>query len=253
MTAVHGKNTVVFLDAYDVTTWLNSASYTQAMDTAETTAFGSSARSYIPSFPGGTVSLGGMFDGTALAIDDILSTIVDSQASNGPPVPLSLFPQGATAGNRGLISTVYDSSYSVTSPVNDVVAVAADFTYAAKMGSGKILLANQTTASAAQNPVGNTTGWVDFTTSGTSAGVANLHVTANTFSNTTAVKLQHATDASGTGVADLTGGAFSSIAASTKKGQTIQVPSQSMNQFIRAITTPTGTGSITLTVTFAKA
>ena len=53
MSFIHGKNTAVLLAQYDVSPFFNSASYSLTSDTAETTAFQSNARSYIPSFPGG--------------------------------------------------------------------------------------------------------------------------------------------------------------------------------------------------------
>src|SRR4051794_7695211 len=114
---IHGKNTVVFLDGYDISGYLNSASYTMTADTAETTAFGANARSYIPSFPGGTISVGGMFDGTATGIDTILQTVASNQGAGGAAVPMSVAPQGNTVGNRVMLANVYNTSYSVSSPV----------------------------------------------------------------------------------------------------------------------------------------
>lgn len=246
-TFLHGKSTTIFLDTQDVSSWMNTASYTLTSDTAETTAFGSSARSYIPSFPGGTVSLGGMFDGTANAIDAFLAGISVSQSGGGPPVALTIIPAGLVHGSRGLLSQVYITSYSVTSPVNDVVAVTADFTYSTKMGSGFLL-----TEKAAVSATGNGT-FVDTGTVGSSGGVATLHVTTNTRdAGSITVNVQDATTSGGTYT---TRGSFTAVNGLALSGQYIQVPvTTSLAQFVRAQWTVTGgtTGAYTITTSLAK-
>src|SRR4051812_28407146 len=86
----HGKQTAVIFDKYDLSTMLNSASYQQQADLAETTAYGSNARSYMPGFPGGTVSLGGMFSGSAGEVDQVLAAALSATAS----VPMTVLPEG---------------------------------------------------------------------------------------------------------------------------------------------------------------
>lgn len=248
---LHGKNSSVLLSDSDISTWLNSASYTMTMDTAETTAFQSSARSYIPSFPGGTVSIAGMFDATAGGIDQTLNTIQTSQAASGPPVALTAAAGGLIVGQRTLIASVYDTSYTPSSPVNDVVSFAADFTYASKMGSGFVIVAKQaiTTAATTTSPAGG----VDFTTTGSNGGVATLHVTANTWTGNTTVTLEDSTSSGGT-YAAITGGTFTVVPASTTSGQYIIIPSTtSIRRWVRAsIVTAAGSGSVTVSVSVAK-
>lgn len=140
----HGKNTVFKVGtvgaptvATDISSYLDSVSYPRTMDTAETTTFGSSARSYIPSFPGNTWSISGKFDATSGGIDQTLNALQGLTNS----VALEYGPSGSTTGNSkytmagnssGTASPgVFMSSYSVSSPVNDVVSFTADF-----IGSG---------------------------------------------------------------------------------------------------------------------
>jgi len=231
-----------------VSPWLNSASYSLTMDTAETTAYGSSARSYIPSFPGGTVSLGGMFDGTSTGIDGILSTIATSQAGNGPPVALTMAEAGLTNGLRCLIANVYDTAYNVSSPVNDVVSVSADFTYSSKMGGGYIL-APKTVVTAS----GNSTS-VDYVTTTSSGGVANLHITTNDRNaGSITVRLEDSADKSS--FATVTGGTFAAGNFAVLNGQNLIIPSTTaIRRYVRAAWTVTGgaTGGYTVTVGAAK-
>ena len=58
----HGKNTAVFVDEFDFTTYFNDATSTSNIDTAETSAFGTDAKTYIVGHTDGTISLSGMFD-----------------------------------------------------------------------------------------------------------------------------------------------------------------------------------------------
>ena len=61
----HGKNINVFIDQYDFSTYFNDVSASTSVDTAETSAFGTSAKTYVVGHRDGTVSLGGMFESTA--------------------------------------------------------------------------------------------------------------------------------------------------------------------------------------------
>ena len=68
-TFAHGKNVNIFVNEYDFSTYFNDVSASSTVETAEVSAFGSSAKSYIVGLQDGTVSLSGMFDGTATGTD----------------------------------------------------------------------------------------------------------------------------------------------------------------------------------------
>jgi hypothetical protein len=114
-----------------VSSWLNAVSFPRTMDTAETTAFGSNARSYLAGFPNISFSIGGMFDGTASAIDPTLSGLIGATMA----VAVRYAPTGGTPGQYDMVGNasgtanpgVFLTSYSVSSPVNDVVSFTADF------------------------------------------------------------------------------------------------------------------------------
>ena len=79
-TFAHGKNVNVFLDEFDFSTYFNDVSASTSIDTAETSAFGTSAKTYVVGHRDGTVSLGGMFEGTAsTGTDEFLIPLLVTQ------------------------------------------------------------------------------------------------------------------------------------------------------------------------------
>src|SRR5436190_1747885 len=109
----HGKNSTIVYDKYDLSAMLNSVSYEQAADLAETTAFGSNAKSYIPGFPGGTVNLAGLFSGAVGEVDQVLSAALSGTTA----LPMSIGVEGASGsannGRRAFLCSVWDTSYQV--------------------------------------------------------------------------------------------------------------------------------------------
>ena len=82
-TFAHGKNVNVFLNEFDFSTYFNSVSASTSVDTAETSAFGTSAKSYIVGHRDGTISLSGMFEATALVGTDVFfATALGSATKN---------------------------------------------------------------------------------------------------------------------------------------------------------------------------
>ena len=58
-TFIHGKNTGVYLDEFDMTSYFTDSSFSIDNDTAETTAYGDTNKSYLLGIRGGTLSLSG--------------------------------------------------------------------------------------------------------------------------------------------------------------------------------------------------
>lgn len=190
MAFVHGKGTSVLLNSFDLSAYLNSADQTISVETAETTTFGSSSKSYVAGLRDGTVSLSGFFDGAANAVDSVISTALGSATSS----VLSVADEGLTIGNRALIVQAIDTSYQITGAVGDVVSISAEFqadgTGTGGSGQYRGVVLSTLATQTGTGPTGLTA--VD-NTSGTANGlVANLHVTSNAASLT--VKIQHSTD-----------------------------------------------------------
>lgn len=238
----HGRNTVVLTDQYDLSSFFNESSSSRTVETAETTTFGSSAKSYITGLRDGTLSLSGLFDGTANAVDQIFAAALQSATDNNVTVAL----EGNSVGTLVHMLASQETSYEVTSPVSDVVSVSAEFQADGGLESGR-LLAPATVISTATTTNGTA---VDNTTSSTNGGVAHVHVTANTRNGATTVKVQHSAD--NVTYADLV--TFTSVGASTLTSERVAVASgTTVNRYLRAqITTAGASGSITTTVAFAR-
>lgn len=73
MAKSHGRSAEIYVNGFDVSTYLNSVTLTGAADSAETSTFGGTSKSYIPGLLDGTLSLGGFYDGVTDGIIDILN------------------------------------------------------------------------------------------------------------------------------------------------------------------------------------
>lgn len=238
----HGKNTSVFFDKYDLSTFFSEASTSRTVETNETTTFGASAKTYLAGLRDGTVSLSGLFDGSVAAVDELLAASLGSSTDN---VATFLF-EGVTTGQICHLMTTQSTSYEVTSPVSDVVSVSAELQANGGLESGRVLAANSTIATATTT---NGTS-VDNAAASTNGGVAHVHVTANTRNGTTTIKVQHSVDNS-TWVDLVT---FATVAISTTTSERVTVATGvSVNRYLRSqIVTAGATGSITSTASFSR-
>lgn len=239
-TFVHGKNVAVNLGANNLTPYFNSMSQNRTVGTAETTAFGSADRTYVVGMKEGTVSLEGMFDGTASAVDEILAGLMGSATGS----TLSVLHGGTTVGRTCVMLVPNETSYEVSSPVDEIVATSAEFQANNEIESGVVLAGNLVVSTTSTGSA------VDNAASTTNGGVAHLHVVANTRNGTTVAKVQHSADNSTW--ADLVTFATISTATQTSERSVVSTGT-TVNRYLRALVTPAGsTGSLTVTVTFAR-
>lgn len=240
MAFIHGKSAQVLHGAYNLSSFLNDASASADVEVAETTAFGSSAKTYIVGLKDGTVSASGMFDGAANATDDVLSASIGSDTL----APVTIGYDGTTLGNRVTILKAKTTSYEVSTPVGDVVAVS----YSAQADGG---LDQGVSLAALASVSATTTGSShDNSASTANGGVAQLHVTANSRSADATIKVQHSADNST--FADLA--TFTVVATTVTTSERVIVASgTTVNRYLRAVNTlASGTGSITYQVSFAR-
>lgn len=240
MAFIHGKSAQVLHGAYNLSSFLNDASASADVEVAETTAFGSSAKTYIVGLKDGTVSASGMFDGAANATDDVLSASIGSDTL----APVTIGYDGTTLGNRVTILKAKTTSYEVSTPVGDVVAVS----YSAQADGGL----DQGVSLAALGSVSATTTGSSHDNSASTAngGVAQLHVTANSRSANATIKVQHSAD--NTTFADLATFTVVTTAVTTSE-RVIVASGTTVNRYLRAVNTlASGTGSITYQVSFAR-
>jgi predicted secreted protein len=121
-TFAHGKSTDFAVDdtggtSRNISDTLTDVSFPQTIDTAETTAFGSSNKSYIVGLKDTTISVSGIWDAT-----------VDGYISGTEPASRSFIygPAGTTGGNVKYTGEAIMTNYSVSNPVGDVVTFSMD-------------------------------------------------------------------------------------------------------------------------------
>ena len=105
----------------DISDALNESSTEQSVDTAETTAFGDTAKAYIAGLEDGTISFSGHFNASANKVHDVLKDI------KRKIVDFEFLPEGDTSGKVKLSGTAILTSYSVNATVSDKVSVSGSF------------------------------------------------------------------------------------------------------------------------------
>ena len=240
MAFIHGKSALVLQNEFDLSSYFNDVSISRSIETAETTAFGASAKAYIVGLIDGTLSLSGMFDGAANAID---AEITDVLGVNAGAVISASVSGVTTIGTRMISTTGKLTSYEVTAPVGDVVSANAEFQADDGIGNAVSLAA---LAAITTTTTGTS---VDNAASSANGGFATLHVTANTMNAATVCKVQHSSDNSTW--ADLQ--AFTSVPSTTVTAERIKVANgTTVNRYLRAVATPAGAGNFTYHINFAR-
>jgi|TARA_R110000824_G_scaffold399360_1_gene604750 hypothetical protein len=121
-TFVHGKSTNFSLDdtggtSRDISDTLTSVDFPETIDTAETTAFGATSKSYIVGLRDASISVSGLWDAT------IDGYIIGTE----PATRTFIFgPAGSTGGNIKYTGECILTNYAVSNPVGDVVTYSID-------------------------------------------------------------------------------------------------------------------------------
>ena len=121
----HGKSTVFKVDnsggtLTDISNTLTDVSFPQTIETAETTSFGSSAKTYIVGLSDSSLSVSGNFDAT---VDAHLAAVVGQAAT----LSFEYGPEGSTAGFVKYTGEALLTSYEKSGAIGDVVSYSAEF------------------------------------------------------------------------------------------------------------------------------
>ena len=121
----HGKSTAFKVDdsggtLRDISNTLTDVGFPQTVDTAETSSFGDSAKTYIVGLSDSTVSISGNFDAT---VDGYLAGILGQAAT----VSFEYGPEGSTAGYVKYSGEAILTSYEKSGAIGDVVTYSAEF------------------------------------------------------------------------------------------------------------------------------
>ena len=121
-TFVHGKSTDFELDdtggtSRSLSTVLTSVDFPEVIETAETTAFGATSKSYIVGLRDATISVSGLWDAT-----------VDGYIIGTEPATRSFIfgPAGSTSSNVKYTGECILTNYAISNPVGDVVTFSLD-------------------------------------------------------------------------------------------------------------------------------
>ena len=233
----HGKRTAVLMNGTNMSPFLNEATTTQEIETAETTTFGDLDKTYIAGLADGTISCSGLFDGTAGASNAVMTGSLGQEDNT-----FTVLPEGATRGLRSVIANGQLTSYEVSSPVGDVVAISTEIQADGGLLHGVALTGLETVSTS-----GEITS-VDNGGSSSNGALFNMHVTANTHDGSTTIKVQHSADNST--FVDLV--TFTNVSASTTVGESI-TSTGTVNRYLRASHTLGGaSGSVTYHISAAR-
>lgn len=124
MAFVHGKSAVFKLDdsggtLRDISAYLDDISFPQPVETAETTTFGASSKTYIVGLKDSTVSLSGKWDST---LDGYVAPALGQSAT----LSFEYGPAGSTGGNVKYSGEAIITSFDVSAPIGDVVTVSIE-------------------------------------------------------------------------------------------------------------------------------
>ena len=121
----HGKSTVFKVDnaagsLTDISNTLTDVGFPQTVDTAETSTFGSSAKSYVVGLSDSSLSISGNFDAT---VDTHLAGVLGQAAT----LSFEYGPEGSTSPMVKYTGECILTSYEKSGAIGDVVSYSAEF------------------------------------------------------------------------------------------------------------------------------
>lgn len=237
MAFAHSKNSKLIAGSLALTGFLRSWEHTTEREMADVTVHGDDGHEYVPGLQNSQLTLAGVWDTTAAAggMDATLATARGAAAAT----VITAAPDDMDVGDRAIIASAREATYSVAAPVGDAVSWAATWPVDGVVDVGICLHALE-----AETADGNDTA-VDQAASSANGGAATLHITAYSGLDSIVVAVQDSSD--NETFADLI--AFDSAAAVGAQHKTV---TGTVNRYVQAEWDVTGTGSATFAVVFAR-
>jgi hypothetical protein len=237
-TFVAGKATKCYVNGFDLSSFLNKASFKGQADMLDITVFGNNSKNYLSGLLDADIALEGFFDSTpTTGIDAVCAGILGSGAVGS----VAAMWGGDAIGARGMCALGLESDYEVGSAVGEVVSATLAFKQTAT-GMEDVLSFH---ALGAEVGVVNSAS-VDNGAASAAGGAGYIHVPSAVALTTATIKIQHSVDNSVW--TDLI--TFANVTA-TPNYQRIAVAG-TVNRYLRsALTTLTGT-SITYFAAFNR-
>ncbi len=236
MPATHGRLTRVYINGYDLTGFYRKQESELTRETAESTVFNLTDKTYLPGVRDASLSLEGLFDG---AVDGIEQVLLAAFAAD--PTLVTTCPQGDTIGNVAQGLSALQTKYGIESSKDDIVTLANELQ--SDSGRDRLIIHHAlgsevaTGQSAAQ----------DGGASSANGGVGYLHVPDIAGITNLAVVIQDSADGS-TGWATIL--TFAGVTAD-RNAQRVAITG-TVRQYTRAAWTFTGSGSAQFFVGFGR-
>lgn len=255
-TYLHGKNTVVLLDDYDLTAYWKQANKSASFNQVTANAFGNNYSRKVQGMGDATMSFAGFFSPDANGPIDALGIRLGAKARTNVMIG------NASLANLGApcqIGLAFPTKFDTTNDSEQVVGIAYDLGSDGGFFSGKSLVpyggaSTAITASVTTGPSvddGANIGGPGNVTS-TGGWIASYHVVNNSLSVGCTVKLQDSAD--GMTFADLAGSTFATTATLVTDSQLLRVDNATVRRYVRAVITlgMTPTGQADIAVGFAR-
>jgi hypothetical protein len=120
MAKTHGKETVIKLNAVDLSAFCNTSEWTRSADSHDTTTYGADDHAYDGGLGDAKATIGGFYDDGATGPRATIEPLI------GTKVAYIRQPEGTGAGKSQDSCTVLVMSYVETSPVADMVTWSAE-------------------------------------------------------------------------------------------------------------------------------
>lgn len=117
MTFIHGKDTVVTINASDISAFTNSTEFNDSTETHETTTYGRSRKTHKAGLGDGTITIAGIHDDGASGP----RTVIKALKAAGNAVTFVFRPEGTGSGLAQSSVSVIVSSYQETDPVGGMI------------------------------------------------------------------------------------------------------------------------------------
>lgn len=237
MSFVHGKNTKVFYDEFDFSSYFDQANIAANADTAETTTFGKNSKTFIPGLKDATLALEGFFDGSADAVDEEFNSILGGSGNL-----FSIYQNGDAFGNCGFATKALETAYGIVSTFDNAVRISMA-AQSSEKAAERIESLHALGANADTDWEGSA---IDNGASSADGGSAYIHVTAAT--GTIEVKLEHSSDNFAADITDLA--TFTPVTGAT--AERIEFTG-TVKQYVRGYATIAGGETITFNLGFHRA
>lgn len=239
MAFLHGKSATILFGQRSLSEFLNEVSVARTVETGETTNFRAAGfKTFVSGLQDAALSLSGMFDGAAGAVDETLKAAFTSDLKD----PVSVSPEFEKVGAIAYLVDAHTGSYDITSPVADVVSISSDVQADGRIDRGVFL----TDATAISSTSASAT--FDGLASSANGAVVHVHVSANTRDGNVTITVQDSAD--GISWVDLS---VPLVVPASTTTSSRTVVTGTINRYLRVNYTVAGsTGSATVHVALAR-